>query len=628
MREGLDAEFDALLNDVLSLHKPDGRVFEHIRAYVSVKGILIMDATLPIQTGDVLTRTLPSGVKEDFIVDDPRFQQGILGMPAHFQVKVHPAGADRLPRSSQTEFGIGLYALSDPPALFPGREFPRFVYHATQEPKMVSTAEEETALGPEWSRTYIHQEYPKVKYHWTREPITVKNAKEEADLGGGWANTPAAFDPYKGARPTRTEQQDPTKWLEEWTALGLSSSQRTGIKAQLLRADATFDRSLPDPDSAAVAAMRQAFDGIARVLFEAGILTEQLLKNEIPLFVWDSAIAGGWWRLASDSRQDIFPEQLGHYWVWRDDSRDWKGLFRAEAGEWQALLLETPGRSPEVSDRPDLQHPGKLTSSHNPKVHSSSEVTMGTEASLPTWKDLQTDFLQYAVEHADLRAVWRWMYEDPDESAEPPAPKGQWALEGGSPGSQHLFRVIAGRAATRLSNPSDAEPWRLWLDRMRTEGYARDLPPRRVSMQHIRNLAALGQIGRPLPPGFKNQQIEQVFRASADFCFARSLTEVNTASPSPAADEARNGQTSEVKPAVGGDSAGGEAVAERAARRQAVVNPILKRKRWKQGRLATKAGVGKNSVYDYLDGTRAKITDENRRAIAEALGLKPEELPD
>jgi hypothetical protein len=56
--------------------------------------------------------------------------------------------------------------------------------------------------------------------------------------------------------------------------------------------------------------------------------------------------------------------------------------------------------------------------------------------------------------------------------------------------------------------------------------------------------------------------------------------------------------------------------------------PILTKKRWRRGRLATVAAVGKNSVYEYLDGTRTKITDENRTAIADALGLKPEQLPD
>ena len=71
-----------------------------------------------------------------------------------------------------------------------------------------------------------------------------------------------------------------------------------------------------------------------------------------------------------------------------------------------------------------------------------------------------------------------------------------------------------------------------------------------------------------------------------------------------------------------------QATADRAASRQAVVMPILKSKRWKPGRLATTAGLGKNSVYQYLDGTRSRITTENRTAIAEALGLEAEQLPD
>ena len=69
-------------------------------------------------------------------------------------------------------------------------------------------------------------------------------------------------------------------------------------------------------------------------------------------------------------------------------------------------------------------------------------------------------------------------------------------------------------------------------------------------------------------------------------------------------------------------------IGERAARRLAVVMPILAKKGWKRGRLATEAGLGKNSVYQYLDGTRAQITDANRTAIADALGLKPDQLPD
>jgi hypothetical protein len=70
-----------------------------------------------------------------------------------------------------------------------------------------------------------------------------------------------------------------------------------------------------------------------------------------------------------------------------------------------------------------------------------------------------------------------------------------------------------------------------------------------------------------------------------------------------------------------------KAIAERAASRQAVVRPILEQKRWSSGRLATKAGVAKNSVYGYLDGTRGHISDENRKAIADALGIEEHRLP-
>lgn len=60
----------------------------------------------------------------------------------------------------------------------------------------------------------------------------------------------------------------------------------------------------------------------------------------------------------------------------------------------------------------------------------------------------------------------------------------------------------------------------------------------------------------------------------------------------------------------------------RAAARQKVVMPILESKRWKRGKWATLAGVGKNCVYEYLDGRR-RLSDENRKAMAEALGLMP-----
>jgi hypothetical protein len=218
------------------------------------------------------------------------------------------------------------------------------MYHATKASVMVSNAQEEKALGSEWFRMCVLPQYPKLKYHWSGKSITIKNADEETALGGGWSNSLATFEAYKGPRRARTEDQDPCKWVDKWSVPGLSSEHRKKIKAQLLRAESAFER-LPDadPESAALTCMRQAYDGIAGVFADAGILTEDLLRKEIPELVWDSAIAGGWWRRASETRQDILPEQRGHYWVWLEDSWDSKELFRAEIRDWKARLLEAPG---------------------------------------------------------------------------------------------------------------------------------------------------------------------------------------------------------------------------------------------------------------------------------------------
>ena len=65
---------------------------------------------------------------------------------------------------------------------------------------------------------------------------------------------------------------------------------------------------------------------------------------------------------------------------------------------------------------------------------------------------------------------------------------------------------------------------------------------------------------------------------------------------------------------------------ELAAKRRAVIMPILKKLHWRRGKWATKAGVGKNSIYEYLDGTR-NPSELNRKAMADALGLAAEDLP-
>jgi hypothetical protein len=100
MQQGLG--FDAHLTSVVALHKPDGRVFENVRAFVSGDGVFITDVSLPIEPGDKLTRALPNGLVEGFIVDDPRFVHGVLSVQSHFQVKIHRLGSDPWPPRQQS----------------------------------------------------------------------------------------------------------------------------------------------------------------------------------------------------------------------------------------------------------------------------------------------------------------------------------------------------------------------------------------------------------------------------------------------------------------------------------------------------------------------------------------------
>ena len=83
---------------------------------------------------------------------------------------------------------------------------------------------------------------------------------------------------------------------------------------------------------------------------------------------------------------------------------------------------------------------------------------------------------------------------------------------------------------------------------------------------------------------------------------------------------ARLNQTLQAGPSLSGETE------QKALERSLVVVPLLEARRWSTNRWATEAGVGKNCPYEYLAGTR-DLTKANRRAMAEALGLGPDQLP-
>jgi hypothetical protein len=67
---------------------------------VSGNKILIEDVHLPIEVGDKFICALPSGLTDELVVDDPGYCAKFSGIAAHYQVKVHPARAERTPRGT------------------------------------------------------------------------------------------------------------------------------------------------------------------------------------------------------------------------------------------------------------------------------------------------------------------------------------------------------------------------------------------------------------------------------------------------------------------------------------------------------------------------------------------------
>lgn len=288
------------------------------------------------------------------------------------------------------------------------------------------------------------------------------------------------------------------------------------------------------------------------------------------------------------------------------------------------------------------------------------------------WKERQTEFGKYQQQFRDLKAHWyvsgqTWWLQCGESSKgilNPP----QQALD--------VFKaitrtIVAGWTEIRAeiaSKPyprvaANAEPWEVWLDFMRIREWGYCVTGHARCNEHewdagVKDGKALNAVRkelkyrtgdedkilyRRLPDGslkrlsakelkgkgsgdlqryyhwLEDGMIEHVFESSARFCeeLAARAFESEAAVVS-----GRSGENQAVHPSLE------ETQQDRARRRQAVVMPILSQKRWTRGRLVTEAAVGKNSVYEYLDGRRKSITTGNRDAIADTLGIKREKLPE
>jgi len=86
------------------------------------------------------------------------------------------------------------FAYSAPGGPFQLQTWPRYVYHATEAPRVVSNKEEFEALGEGWSLQYQHKDYPKMMFAPNGDTVAVNTPEEEAAQttaeGGPWADAP------------------------------------------------------------------------------------------------------------------------------------------------------------------------------------------------------------------------------------------------------------------------------------------------------------------------------------------------------------------------------------------------------------------------------------------------------
>jgi hypothetical protein len=74
--------------------KSDGSILKtDLPASVGRGTITTFVTEFPIEVGDHFLRNLPNGLVEDYVVDDPRFSNGIGPIPANYQIKVHRSNA-------------------------------------------------------------------------------------------------------------------------------------------------------------------------------------------------------------------------------------------------------------------------------------------------------------------------------------------------------------------------------------------------------------------------------------------------------------------------------------------------------------------------------------------------------
>ncbi|MGE6718779.1 hypothetical protein ACQKGD_15565 [Peribacillus frigoritolerans] len=80
--------FKNLMKDKVSLEKQNGEIITNIQSNVKENEIFIVDSSLKIEEGDRITRSLPNGLKEGYIVTNSIRYGKKFSIPAHYELRV------------------------------------------------------------------------------------------------------------------------------------------------------------------------------------------------------------------------------------------------------------------------------------------------------------------------------------------------------------------------------------------------------------------------------------------------------------------------------------------------------------------------------------------------------------
>lgn len=180
-------------------------------------------------------------------------------------------------------------------------------------------------------KPYVYQPYPRQKYHRSGKTAIVNDAEAEAALGEGWRGSPN--DPF-----VLPPGSDPLRWFDSGLP-GLAPDAVARIQAGLVNAHADVVSSRGEEGTRVrQESMQKAFDLFAKEFLDAGLLTELMMVQTIPQYVYDAAVSGGWETGAIEKNSGC-TLPFGHHWVPEHVPSRLRELFEVQVLRWQAKVL-------------------------------------------------------------------------------------------------------------------------------------------------------------------------------------------------------------------------------------------------------------------------------------------------